>query len=127
EIPREHALASGLRAWWSMPVSGPEHNVAIGVIVMHGRAPRAPTPVELQLLERSRHLAGIAIERDQAERRMAHQALHDPLTGLPNRQLFLDRLRQALERAAHRTDVTVLLADLDRFKVVNDSLGHAAG
>ena len=55
-------------------------------------------------------------------------ALHDPLTGLPNRKLFCDRLRQALARSGReREDFAVMFLDLDRFKQVNDSLGHAGG
>ena len=69
-----------------------------------------------------------AIERVEAEEDVRHRALHDPLTGLPNRVLFLDRLEQALAQAG-RADrhVGVLFCDLDQFKLVNDSLGHEAG
>jgi diguanylate cyclase (GGDEF)-like protein len=66
--------------------------------------------------------------RKQAEADLAHQATHDPLTGLPNRVLLHDRLGQSLARLDRDTQVVgVLLLDLDRFKVINDSLGHAAG
>ena len=59
---------------------------------------------------------------------LRHQALHDPLTGLPNRSLILDRMDQMLERARrHRTRVAVLFIDLDNFKDINDTLGHFAG
>jgi len=67
-------------------------------------------------------------ERKTAEEAMLHQAFHDALTGLPNRALFLDRLGQALtRRGRHGALTAVLFLDLDRFKWINDSLGHAAG
>jgi diguanylate cyclase (GGDEF)-like protein len=69
-----------------------------------------------------------AIERQRAELRIQHLALHDPLTGLANRRLFGERLEQALARRARNGgDVAVLFADLDGFKSVNDAYGHAAG
>lgn len=69
-----------------------------------------------------------ASERIAAERQLAHNGFHDQLTGLPNRRLFLDRLDQALLRG-QRSGLThaVLLADLDRFKALNDNLGQQAG
>ncbi len=67
--------------------------------------------------------------RKSAEEKLIYQAFHDPLTGLANRALFLDRLRMALRRAQRKPDFSfsVLYLDLDRFKIVNDSLGHSAG
>ncbi|HYO16223.1 MAG TPA: EAL domain-containing protein [Thermoanaerobaculia bacterium] len=67
--------------------------------------------------------------RKAAEERLLHDAFHDPLTGLPNRALFMDRLGMAIAHAKRRLSYTyaVLFIDLDRFKNINDSLGHSAG
>ncbi|HEX8397125.1 MAG TPA: EAL domain-containing protein [Pyrinomonadaceae bacterium] len=67
-------------------------------------------------------------ERVHAEKQLVHNAFHDALTGLPNRALFHEHLRAAIDRAARRlTTFAVLFLDFDRFKVVNDSLGHLEG
>lgn len=67
-------------------------------------------------------------ERVELEERLSHLAFHDPLTGLPNRTLFLDRLEHAIDREGRRTDsIALLFLDLDNFKVINDSLGHEVG
>lgn len=68
-------------------------------------------------------------ERKRAEKQLLHDAFHDALTGLANRALFMDHLRMAIERgkSRHSNLYSVLFLDFDRFKVVNDSLGHAEG
>ncbi|MFP4418994.1 MAG: putative bifunctional diguanylate cyclase/phosphodiesterase [Desulfococcaceae bacterium] len=88
------------------------------------------------LRERNRHLerAYARLKREiedrrQAERRLHHQAFHDPLTELPNRALFLNRLQSVMDRCREKgkADFAVLYLDVDRFSVVNESLGHVAG
>ncbi len=83
---------------------------------------------ELLFLTAVARLIIVAVERDRQEQATRHAALHDPLTGLPNRTLALDRLSQALARRQRdHIDVAVFVVDVDGFKMINDSFGHAAG
>ncbi len=81
-----------------------------------------------ELAKANEELQAEIIERYLAEEKLLHEALHDPLTGLPNRALFKQRLESAIERAKRENYLlAVLFMDLDGFKVINDSLGHLVG
>jgi diguanylate cyclase (GGDEF)-like protein len=125
---RQAALARGLRAAWAMPITSAQSGQVRGTVTVYFDRPRAAGPSDLRLLEAAADLAGVAVERSHAQARLAHQAAHDALTGLPNRVFFLDRAANALARTRRsRFSVAVLFCDVDRFKAINDSLGHEAG
>ncbi len=94
------------RLWFSVRISATDIDGAVGAVISH---------VDVTVMR-------------EVQDALAHQALHDTLTGLPNRVLLLDRLSQALaDSRRNGTDVAVAFVDLDHFKRVNDSLGHPAG
>jgi diguanylate cyclase (GGDEF)-like protein len=120
-------VVDGLRAVISAPVY--QRGELVGALSLGTRRPgRRYSEIERDAVLAFAEHAGLALNDAKAAEETAHQAFHDPLTGLANRALFVDRLAQARTRASAVGDsVGVLFADLDGFKTVNDSLGHAAG
>jgi diguanylate cyclase (GGDEF)-like protein/PAS domain S-box-containing protein len=125
---RAETLEHRIRAAWSTPILGSDGRTVLGTVAAYAEEPGSPDPEHRRIFSLVAHLASIAIERKDFEDRLAHESMHDPLTALPNRLLFLDRLGLAIARGKRtKAQVAVLFLDLDRFKNVNDSLGHDAG
>ncbi|MCW2634630.1 MAG: Diguanylate cyclase protein [Blastococcus sp.] len=102
----------------------------LGVATASWEADQAPSHLHGDALARLRGVgdqASTALQNARLLETVRHQAAHDSLTGLPNRVLFLDRLESALATSRPDNQVAVLFCDLDRFKEVNDTRGHAAG
>ncbi len=99
-----------------------------GVLGIYSIEPHDYHAGDVDFVQALANVLADAFERQATEDDIRHRALHDPLTGLPNRVLFLDRLEQALQRLRRRSSLSaILFLDLDRFQLVNDSLGHNAG
>ncbi len=119
----ERGVASGM----SVVVAG-EGGEPFGVLGLHASQRSAFTTDDIAFLTSVANILAAVVQRDAAARDLLHQSLHDPLTGLPNRSLLLDRLRRAMARARRDgTTMAVLFCDMDDFKYVNDTLGHDAG
>jgi len=124
---REVARPHGLRSCWSSPVMS-AGGAVLGTFAVYRREPGEPGAAEQELVAQAAHVAGIAIERQMVQQRIQHMAHHDVLTGLSNRQGLEGRIQQALQHGAQTgRGVALAYVDLDNFKFVNDSLGHAAG
>ncbi|HRW37064.1 MAG TPA: EAL domain-containing protein [Aquihabitans sp.] len=125
---RAIVAAEGIRSAWSVPIASISSGRPVGSLSILAEEAVEPTAHERQVADVAASLVAIAVERERNESQLAHQALHDALTGLPNRALLLDRTDHALaRREATGASLALLFCDVDRFKVINDSLGHNVG
>ncbi|MET0006010.1 MAG: EAL domain-containing protein [Candidatus Thiodiazotropha sp.] len=121
------ALPHGMRSCWSEPIKNSSGKV-LGAFGMYYNHPALPNDEELEDLKSAARLAGIVMERDQAQKRIRELAYKDELTGLACRVRFYQQLEESIKssnRSGRR--FALLYVDLDDFKGVNDSLGHDAG
>ena len=115
-----------LRSGMAVVIDGPER--PFGVLELHSSRLQVFPEEDVNFVQSLANVLAEAIDRRAAEDEMRRRALHDPLTLLPNRTLFGDRLAHALQQSRRRGTLTaVLFCDIDHFKLINDSLGHAAG
>jgi diguanylate cyclase (GGDEF)-like protein/PAS domain S-box-containing protein len=122
----ESATESGIGSALSVPIVGA--GGAYGMLAAYAHRRRDFSPDNIDFLRSVANTLATAIDRRNAEQRLTWLAQYDPLTGLANRTLLLDRFTHTLAQARrHGWLAGVLFVDLDRFKVVNDTLGHAAG
>ncbi len=118
-------LPPDLHACWSTPIKSSRGQV-IGTFAFYYHDHAGPVELHRRLVEAGIHLCALAMEREESRRRIRRLAFYDELTGLPNRALLLAHGDQAIS-AGEDGPLAVLFIDVDRFKQVNDSLGHQAG
>lgn len=117
----------GFQACWSTPIKSVAGRI-IGTFAFYHREKCVPNSFHQRLVNISLHLCALALEREETRSRIHQLAFYDALTGLPNRSLLLVKANQAIANAARsKASLAVLFIDLDRFKQINDSLGHQAG
>jgi diguanylate cyclase (GGDEF)-like protein/PAS domain S-box-containing protein len=125
-FPESPLLKLGVRSGIQVPIFGTAGTY--GILSAHSRSELRFGPDDASFLQSVANILAVAIERKNAQDRLERLAQFDSLTGLPNRQLFHDRLLKTMAHARRGgSPMAVLFIDLDRFKLVNDTQGHSAG
>jgi diguanylate cyclase (GGDEF)-like protein/PAS domain S-box-containing protein len=125
---RRSPVLSDLGARSGLTVAIEGRQAPFGVLGLHSVTVREFQAGDIDFAQALANVLGDAFERQLTDDDIRHRALHDDLTGLPNRLLFMDRLQQALARLRRHPSLTaILFLDIDRFNLVNDSLGHHVG
>jgi diguanylate cyclase (GGDEF)-like protein/PAS domain S-box-containing protein len=121
-------VEAGFNSAWSQPIVESRSSTVRGSVAVFVRERREPTSHEQRVAEVASHLVAVELERSGWQQELRRRARSDELTGLPNRTAIFERLDATLADArVQREPVTVMVCDIDRFKLVNDSLGHEIG
>lgn len=121
------AQKSGLRACWSLPVRNGSGRIA-ATFALYFRECREPDALHIHLVTAGTHLCMLALEREEARQAIRTMAFYDALTGLPNRGFLLAQAQRCIvDMSREQAGLAILFINLDRFKQINDALGHASG